>query len=208
MDEQFSAACLSNNLELVKEMPDQFVPRWIFLNVCKLGYLDMAKLLYMRRPEILDIINYSLRCAGWAGSLNVIQWLHSVGVDISHPNVYIYTCLNGQLHILQWLHSLGINISGQKAINNACHSKSIETVKWLIENPYKTSSFIQFESYAKFKLEIKNLLIDHNLVHPRQLTGCDLLYYLARTNNLVPSDFDYPGTTKRGKHTKSALRNV
>ena len=178
----------------------------IFIEACLNGYFDIAQWIHNSGATYDKTLALIQTCA--RGHLDMSDWLYNLGADISHPDVYIYACLNGQLHILQWLYSLGVNISGHEAFNNACYSKNIETVKWLIENPYKSSSFIQLDSYANFKLEIKNLLIDHNLVHPRQLEGDDLTYYLARTENLVPSDFDYPGTTKRGKHTKSALRNV
>lgn len=211
MAEQFREACLSNNLELVQSLERRHVDTWLFWDVCKLGYLDMAKLLYMMRREILDDIDRVFEYTCLYGHLDLMQWLHSLGADISHKKnrPLMRSCESGQLNSVQWLYDKGVNITTQnnKAFISACSYNRINIVKWMIEIHYKFHGFIHFGKYYQFTSEIKDLLIDNNLVHPSQLTGCDLLYYFQRNNNRVPSDFKYHGTVPRGKHTKPALRN-
>ena len=212
MARQFRDACFSNDLELVKtlEPPELSEINEIFIYVCINGDLEMAKWLYQNGAEISVNNNKALIHACCYGQIHIAQWLYDSGIDISNQNnlAFIITCMHGQIYMAKWLHKLGANITDQdnRAFRQAITWGRVDIVKWLIEIHYKSSSFIHFDNYREFKLEIKNLLIDS--VYPRQLEGDDLTYYLARTENLVPSDFDYPGTTKRGKRTKPALHKL
>ena len=126
--------------------------------------------------------------------------------------VFIDVCVCGHLKVAQWLHSLGANISAQNniAIISSCYNDNINIVEWLIDIHYKYGSYIKLKYYTDYSNDIKNILIDNNLINPSTLSKDDLAYYLARTDNVVPPDF----TTKnssitvkyRGKHTKPAHR--
>ena len=180
-----------------------------FVLACSNGHWEIAKYLYNWGANISDQDNNAIQNACINGHFEIMKWLHRLGVNARDKKVFLLACSEGgHLHIAQWLHMIGTDISDPEAFIDACVYDRIDIVKWLIDIHYKSSDFIQFDDYYDFKSEIKDLLIDNNLVHPRQLEGDDLTYYLVRTENLVPADFDYPGTTKRGQHTKSALRNV
>ena len=126
--------------------------------------------------------------------------------------VFINVCECGNLEVAQWLHSQGANISAQndRAIINSCYKGHINIVEWLIDIHYKYGGYIKFDKYTYFSDDIQNLLIDNNLIDPSTLSREDLKYYLVRTDNFVPQDFTTPHegfTVKyRGKHTKPALR--
>ena len=197
-----------------------------FKNACIKGHLNIAKWLYELGVNTSDTNIFINTCAN--GHLEVVQWLHSIGFDISNttsfiescknghlhiaqwlydknisdPAAFVHACKNGHLHIAQWLHSLGTDISDPNALILSCLHKRYNIVTWLIEIHYKHSSHIYFKDYALFELEIIELLIDNDLLHPKQLSAAYLNYYLARTKGLVPADFDHPNT--QGQRTKPA----
>ena len=179
MPPQFENACMTNNLSLLKTL--------------KLSNYDRQR------------INHMFTCVCEKGYLEIAEYLFDNGADIScnDNEPFLYACAKGHLHIAQWLHKLGVDISHTDNLEVACESGNIYLVKWLIEIYFKNLSFIHFSFYPIYKLEIKELLIEANLVHPRKLNERDLEHYLARTNGLVPADFDYPNT--QGQRTKSAL---
>lgn len=101
MDNDFSRACLSGNLELVKTME---IPRNINLNhlmdqVCFYEYIDVAK------------------------------WLHSNGVQPDMNALYL-TCVTGNVDIGKWLYSLGV-IPNSFSFEYACRFEHINFIKWL-----------------------------------------------------------------------------
>jgi ankyrin repeat protein len=186
---------------------------------CINGHLDVAQWLHSHGANISDKNNDAIIHACVYGHLDVAQWFHSHGADISaqYNTAIIYACANGHLAVAQWLYSLGADILAQdnKAIILACQYDGAvgvrsPIVEWLIDIHYKYGGYIQFDSYERFTNEIKNLLIDNNLINPSTLSENDLAYYLARTGNVVPPDFTTTHTRftvkYRGNHTKTAPR--
>ena len=205
MSSEFMCACYANDLEKVKKlkyMCDENQLNDAFIEVCREGYLDIAKCLYHPSYDI----NWAFLYACQNGHLHVAKWLYKFGINIAYIDNYVIiaACENGYLNMSKWLYSLGFIIPDQNEFIVVCYFGRIDIVKWLIDIHYKSSGFIHFKSYSNFKLEIKELLIGANLVHPRQLNTADLEHYLTYTDGLVPADFDHPNTRKRGQHTKPA----
>ena len=210
----FIRACENNDIELAKTypIPDQQTLKQIFLDMCRYGHLESAKWLHILNPNILDADAFIYTC--FYNNFNIAKWMHTLGVDISYNDnsAFINACLNNHLELAIWLYELGVNIADQHnlALKGSCYYNNINIVKWLIDIYYKYGSYIYFENYTSCKDEIKNLLIDNNLIDPSTLSEADLAYYLARTDNFVPSDFTTPhegfNVKYRGKHTKAAPR--
>lgn len=156
MSSPFHTACYANNLEKVQNcaIPSQYELNKMFVYMCSRGYLEIAKYLYEKGADITCYNNQP----------------------------FISACCRGHFNVAQWLYELGINVMcrDNEVFWKACSSGNISLAKWLIEIHYNKCSFIHFDNYKYFKLEIKNLLIDTNLVHPSQLEMPDLEYYLHR----------------------------
>ena len=129
--------------------------------------------------------------------LEKMKWVVGLGCKINASRAFLLSCLNGNFEMAQFIYfNLKVDDIIDLAFLYACAAGHLDIVKWLIDIHYKSSGFIYFESYHNFKLEIKELLIEANLVHPSQLNTADLEHYLTYTDGLVPADFDYPNTHK------------
>jgi hypothetical protein len=147
-------------------------------------------------------------------------------------------CEDGDLMALKWLAKNIPPISSiNNGLIMACFRKRISVVNFIIESlkhnlTYTSDGFIDFNyvlycrceinyncdsdcdidyiGYVNFADEIKDILIDKNLINPSILSLSDLKYYLKRTNNVVPPGFttEYTDLTWRfsGTRTKPALR--
>ena len=211
---KFLIACYSNNIEEVKtlELPDFKFLNNVLIDMCGVGLLNIAKYIYNHedRKDYDDEITYDdaviESCKN--GQLHILQWLLDIPLTYTHSftRAFTTTCEYGHLHIAQLLYNQDEDIIrfAPDAFIEACKNGHLNIAKWLIDNHYKSSGFIHFKSYSNFKVEIKELLIGANLVHPRQLNTADLEHYLTYTDGLVPADFNHPNTRKRGQHTKPA----
>ncbi len=176
------------------------------------GLLNMAKYIYNHedRKDYDDEITYDdaviESCKN--GHLHILQWLLDIPLTYTHSfrRAFTTACEHGHLHIAKLLYDADEDIIRftPDAFIEACQNGYLNIAKWLIDMHYKSSGFIQFDNYSHFQLEIKELLIEANLVHPRQLNKDDLEHYLECTDGLVPADFNHPNTRKRGQRTKPA----
>ena len=202
----FTDACRAGHLHIAEWLYSLGVTdkdNIAFIETCGTKHLHIAKWLYQLGSSDK---NSAFIWACYKGQKHVAQWLYDLGVDISAENnhAFRHVCECDNIDIAKWLYGLGVDISDKFAFIGACSCSCIDIVKWLIDIHFKSAKFIYFRCYEYFKLEIKELLIDYNLVHPRQLNERDLEHYLARTNRIVPADFDHPNTHKRGQRTKPA----
>lgn len=203
-----SYACKNGHLDVVEwicSLEHDIVSSDSINEACMYNHLDILKILYMYNPSAFNSWTYII--ARYHKYLNIIEWLWKLGIpDITHL-VFTDACCTGNLDIAKSIYQLYSNFidKNNRGLIYACVNNRIDIVKWLID-VHLATGFIYFSWYDEYTLEIKNLLIDNNLVHPSQLNDADLEHYLNRTNRIVPADFDYPNTIKRGKRTKPALR--
>jgi hypothetical protein len=165
---------------------------------CDNGHLEIVKWLHSAGANIYAHENMAFIRACEFGHLNVAKLLRSEGVNIyAQDNMaFIRACKYGHLDVARWLYSLEVNISDQnnRAFISACKNNRFKVVEWLIDIHYKYGGYIKSNDYTYYINDIKNLLIDNNLVNPSTLSKNELQYYLARTDNFVPPDFTTPHT--------------
>jgi hypothetical protein len=223
IDKYFISACSTNKLELVKLLVPICTNIKIgFIKACAYGRLNVVKELlsfdsslninesdyvffdgYSRYNNMFDIL-----CDD--GDLNMIKWLwYTFKPD---PNTVFMNSYK-DLKIVTWLLSecseIDVYANNNSFINSACIHNCTDTVTWICENYYKSYSYIKFDEYSEFESEIKDILIEYNLIDPSTLDEHDLDYYLQKTNGFVPQGFvnQYNKPVKiRGHHTKPALR--
>jgi hypothetical protein len=225
LNDLFIDICEIGHLEIAKYIHTMGVYKYnaAFVHACWCGHLNVAQWLYslgFKLSELNLLKSFVYACA--KGYFNLAKWLYDLVANLNinfhmyHMSIYTniafeLACRNGHLHIAKWLNSLGTYFFND-AFVYACSEGQLHVVEWLIDVHYKKSNYIKFDNYTNFKDEIKNILIDNNLINPSTLALDDLKYYLKRTNNIVPPDFNtlHEGFTVkyRGAHTKSALRSV
>ena len=233
MRKEFLDACEANDLDRMKsqKIPNIDIINEALIDACCYGYIEIAEYLYNIGADISqgsysafvvacrfdnfeiaewlyelgsEIEHSAFSEVCYAGNMYIAKWLYELDANILDSKSFIDACSGGHLHIVQWLYSLDPTIISSDALIRACLSSNIDLVKWLIDIHYKHEQHIYFYDYSRFLLEIKELLIEANLVHPRQLNNADLEHYLECTDGLVPADFNHPNTRKRGQRTKPA----
>jgi hypothetical protein len=177
----------------------------IFEQIYILDHLDFTEwLCHKLSPSEI------LKCACLNGQLNVVKWI----LDKFKPNPtdafmgswFHLDCLK---LLLSNYSELDVYSYNHYLIRGACAYNCKDTVIFLVENYYKFYPYIKLDDYARFESEIKDILINYNLIDPSTLTEPGLDYYLLKTNGVVPEDFvnKYNKPVKiRGQHTKPALR--
>jgi ankyrin repeat protein len=182
------------------------------------GHIDIAKYLFEKNPNSVDHIQHiSLQHICSRGNLNILEWLVAINPKIQLDyNLFWLACTNNRLILAQYILAQNptIDILSNKLVPNeilfiTCKRGYIDIVKWLIDIHYKSYKYIDFHKYNRFAYDIKNVLIEHDLIDPSTLDEIELTKYLYKTKNVVPPDFinKYDKPVKiRGKHTKPALR--
>jgi len=102
----------------------------------KYGNLQMARHLYRPGSGFFDDSNNNaLQWACVSGHLNVVKFLHSVGVDITAKNNFAVKCASelGYIEVVKFLHSVGANVtvSVNYAVRWAIKNNHIEVVRFL-----------------------------------------------------------------------------
>ena len=113
-----------------KDLLDSF-----FLNVCRYGYLNLAKYLYNLGADyrICDYISFELICSD--GHIKIAKWLYQLNSDIDIKKYFIMVCKEGQIEIAKWLYQLdsSVKINITDGFRLACMNGHIEIAKWLYQ---------------------------------------------------------------------------
>lgn len=224
INKAFENACLYGYVQVAQWLYDK-EPTWyyihIFSNVCRNGHLSMLKWLI---KKIVWVPGSVLSIACITGHLKIVKWLFSDDVDVLLKceftlsdviNAFQLAYTSGKLKIIKWFMKFDPYLI--KSINPYHFQLSWEyenIVRWSLYQPldfqldYNLINFIN-DFYVNIPINIKRILIEHNLVNPSRLNKPDLIYYLSITNNVVPTDFtteftDLPAR-KRGSRTKPAI---
>ena len=213
MRSRFEKACLNGNIKLAKSLPipDDFRLEWIFKEVCGRGHLEMAQWIVANTPDITtaysaftrSFLNGELEVVSWIinkfenyitydhfkyackyGYLNKLEYLWQKYTNINKNELLEIACTNNRLEIVKWLMSMGADIfsNQQKGFINACENGHLNIVKLLLDHG---CNIIQYSTYPKFKVEIKDLLIEYDIVLPNYLNYDDLKYYLEKNDYYV-----------------------
>jgi hypothetical protein len=227
INDAFLVACIYGHLEIAQLLyPLSDDVNFAFINACENGKLNIAKWLLSMDPKLIieridhsndiyeNVVFLEKSCVLCSvcdnGHLDMAKWLFET-FQLYCTNAF--TCSYRDLDIIKWMLSIcseiDIYAKNNLLIKRACFYNGIDTVKWLVENYYQSYPYIKFDNYSEYAFEIKDILIEYNLIDPSTLTEPDLDYYLQKTNGVVPPDFvnQYNNPVKiRGQHTKPALR--
>ena len=157
----------------------------------------------------------------------VAKFLYAHNTDETELyNTFATICIENNINIAKRLWKRYPNIDIYKNMHHilitACIKSNVDMVSWIVSTAYNSHKYVSFlieywdggefagwrDVYTEFSNEIKDILIEYNLVNPVYLSRDDVLYYLSRTNNVIPDTIlftDIP-VHKRGKCTKPAIR--
>ena len=130
----------------ISENPDfniSFDNDYIFLTICELGYLHIAKYLLKRIPTIdINASNeYSFYSACGNGHIELSKWLLTIDPTIIKKNIDLKimkrAVKNGHLNVVKWLYSLNPNINlsddNEYLFRQACIGGYLDISKWLLK---------------------------------------------------------------------------
>lgn len=138
----FFNACISGHINVAKwlyahdkDVKDVELRNTSFSTACARGHLEVAQWLY----ELGDIGMYNdftLRDVAKYRRLDVLKWLHSIGIDIhsGHEVAFREACLHGHKDIIEYIYSIGetdIHVYNDKAFVNACEGGHMTIAQWL-----------------------------------------------------------------------------
>jgi hypothetical protein len=154
----FNAACISNNLELAKQIISVDIDKQInihygyeneklFIKICKLGYFDIIKYLVSLKEEYgkmkIHTFNYAFHGSCVFGDLNIVTYL--ISLEHEYYKIDQYTKENAfaasnNLDILKYLISLDteyekINIDTgtvYSAFEMNCMKQNLDNLKYLV----------------------------------------------------------------------------
>ena len=209
----FIEACSYGNLELVKWILEQFSGllkcyNEAFINACHYGHIDVATFIYDRTSNIShnDIMPYICRDGHLTFAKSIFE-KNPVIDDLSAFNeAFNAACDNEHIDTAKWLLQIAPIEADTKPLLNACINNKIHIVDFLIDHfKYYMHGFIKSLAFEEYSDEIKNILIDKDLVDPSELDLDNLIYYLERMNYVVPPNFINTynlDVHNRGTHTK------
>lgn len=144
--------CLCNDVENVLDMlkttnETQVVTEDLFIDVCRLGFIDLAKQLYVHNNQLrfYEYDNAAFRWACCNGFLDVSQWLYDLHREVYNHDIddscmtyaFFASCEKGQLKTLQWLltvcPSIDVSYLHEMPFRAACQHGHLEVAKWLIK---------------------------------------------------------------------------
>ncbi|KAF1321152.1 hypothetical protein FI667_g12051, partial [Globisporangium splendens] len=111
-----------------------------FASAIDAGRLDIAKYLYDRYDLGSDPTRYHrvlflpMDHAAQYGYLDVMQWLHEIGIDEGSETAMDNAATNGYLPILQWLHVTYRDGATSDAMDKAAANGHLHVVQWLHAN--------------------------------------------------------------------------
>lgn len=153
---------------------------YAFISQCEYGYLEHAKLIYLKSSNLKFTYDNALIKACKNGYLQVAQWLESIGANLEDNQYKLYddACKNDQIEIFKWLDTKkGLVPNYNDALNIACKAGSIEIVKYLIsKNVSVTKSHITNVIIYSY-IDILKLLLPLNSCNKEKL------YYSACANS-------------------------
>lgn len=104
-----------------------------FCEMCKLGNLEMVKLLYDMGIRSKTSHTNVYECAIESGNLDLIKWLYSNKFEIQHV-LFVEACEKGNIDIVKWFaDKTDIHDNDDLAIRVAAGHGHIDVTNWLLE---------------------------------------------------------------------------
>ena len=109
-----------------------------FINVCRSGYLNLAKFLYTMDTNICAKNESAFRWSCHHGHIEIAKWLYSLGdvnIHVENECSFRLSCLSGHIEVAKWLYELGVDVHAKNecAFRWSCQNGHIEIAKWLYE---------------------------------------------------------------------------
>ena len=131
---------IENYISSKREFLKQKELNIIFGIVCEYGFLDYAKTLVSKRPDI-DISSnkeYAFNKACQQGYLDVVRWLYLIKPDLNiDDKIFGIVCGNGYFDLAIWLYKIkpdiDISANNEYAFRMACLRGMIDTVNWFLK---------------------------------------------------------------------------
>ena len=157
-----------------------------FLNACKGGQLHVLIWIYLKFPQIIDLVSELMTCIGNSpfycacegGNFKVIEWImNKFEIDQEHiHDTFGFLCFHVQLYkVVKWMFRTFSSIRTDKnviiiAIRNACRTNNLKLAQYIYHR-------IQFD------IKISDLNLDLNLLHPKTLCWLRLIDENVYQNN-------------------------
>ena len=163
--EQLKLRCTSrhnlnrNNSELLKEYfhirNNNGNNKIVFDQVCKLGFLNLAKWLYCNTLVNLHDNNYNtFRLSCLYGHIDLAKWIfckiygkYSVHVPLNMA--FLAGCKNGHMEIAKWVYELGGRDYDDNGFIDCCKNGHLDMVKWLYGLNIKVREYSLYVAFSE-----------------------------------------------------------